>query len=697
MVLVVGYSAGMNVIRSFFASIDSFIYKLIGTIYDMTIDITNIVFFGNNENAVVNLGDFTRKVYLLLGVFMVFKISFSFIRYLLNPEDFIDNGKGVQKLVQNVVLVLIMLIAVPWAFDKLYEIQRAILEDKVIERFIFEEGDSGRATVGVADNPFAMSEVCRWYENNECESPRSDDCQYKGAAASSGDYIALTLFKPFYQYNTELFDYQNAADDDEVVIPAGYCSLNENMTIDSFLSHHILDDSTTNSWFATEEDMYYIDYNFFLSTIVGIVGLLFMLSITFDVVIRCLKLGVLQMIAPIPIISYIDPAKGKNGMLTKYLKEVGMTWASVFIRLATLYFAVFIISKLDLLSSLDIVSEKSLGYRIWLNIIFVLGALMFAKQFPSWLEGILGIKMGKLQLNPFSRIKSDVAGYDNITKYGKKAAVGVGAAGLAGAGFLMRQAGARKDAKEKAKKANEELQTKINNRSEMIDRLRAQVKTPGDQAMLNHRIKNLAQLQQKYKQQYKQSYEKNLNKTKEKFSYGHAGIAGAATIARAGMAGYKQGAAKPSEIGKNIASAAQAAAKTTNYHDDMSIIDRIKDFGTDISGRTNESGGTGAVKGEIKKLTDQMKGLERALETKNDILSNTLQNYYRTNPAGQMDFVNSFTSGAGGMYEYNANSLSEEMRRIFLPIVQAINEDTKALNDINKEIKKKQSFVDKKK
>lgn len=696
MILNAGSTDAMNVIRGFFSSIDSFIYKFLGTMYDMTIDISNIIYFGSNDNAVVNVGDFTRKIYLLLGVFMVFKVSFSFIKYMVNPDDFTDKGKGVQKIVQNIVIVLALLIAVPWIFDKLYDLQDAIISDKVIERLIFEESDSGQAVVGTASNAFVMSDVCR-FDKNHCPDP--NDCVFKSQAATSGDYIALTLFKPFYQYNQALIN------GEDTVIPAGYCTTAQDLTIESYLSADHLTESTDDSIipFFGDNGLYYIDYRFFLSTVVGIVALLYMLSIAFDIVVRCLQLGFLQMIAPIPIISYIDPDSGKQGMFKKWYQEVGKVWATLFIRLFVLYFAVFIISKITFISDkTPALAGKSSGYMLWLNIIFVLGALMFAKKFPSWIEELIpGLKLGKLQLNPFSKIKSEALGGEAIAKLPGRAAVGLGAAGLATAGFIARNKMQKKDALEKAEKsANKDIRKQIadlnarqrrNYQDVLMNKISASEylkrKQQNEQNMNN--VKSAAYRDSLIKQKTKEELDK-------KFSSRHPGMAGAAGVGRALVGGVQKGAKNPADALKNIREAATEAAKMANYNDTEGRTPkgRVADFVTDIAGKQNESGGTGALEGSIKKLDKQIKSLQETLQDQGRYINDRVVAMANQNPNLGSLFQTSFTRGVDG-YTYDKTNVELiDTFKELIPVIEQFNANTTAMNDAKKEMRSQQKMVD---
>ena len=137
-----------------------------------------------------------------------------------------------------------------------------------------------------------------------------------------------------------------------------------------------------------------------------------LLMFCIDVAIRVVKLGFLQLIAPIPIISYIDPQGSKDGMFKKWTKTCISTYVDIFVRLMAISFAIFIINiictgemvKLSTGKEITIAQTGILRFA-FVQILIILGALLFAKQVPKLIEDLTGIKLsGTFTLNPMKRI-----------------------------------------------------------------------------------------------------------------------------------------------------------------------------------------------------------------------------------------------------------------------------------------------------
>ncbi len=68
----------------------------------------------------------TARLYVVLAVFMIFKLAFSLIQYLVNPDQVNDKQAGMGKMVSRTATAFIMLIGVPIIFTNLCSAQKAL-------------------------------------------------------------------------------------------------------------------------------------------------------------------------------------------------------------------------------------------------------------------------------------------------------------------------------------------------------------------------------------------------------------------------------------------------------------------------------------------------------------------------------------------------------------------------------------------
>ena len=335
-------------VREFFANIDKTIY---GAIEWVTQGIFDIAELRTNVDIVE---DVRGKIYILLGIFMLFKISASLINYMIKPDEMNDKDKGASKLISRTVVMLAILMFLPTGFDLLYRAQSVFLP--ILPRFLL---------------------------NQETEEINQDVVENsKGMAVT----IMQTFFHPYY--SEEEGDH--------------YASVNgveEIKTLDEFLEHVNDGSGISNAYLGTKATYDY-EYMFLLSTIVGIIVLVFLVGITIDVAIRLFKMLILEMLAPIPILSYIDPKSQKDGPFQLWLKELGKTFIDIFVKLGMIYLVLFFIGELQnntLFESyggaegLDVNPLRLMYLRLFI----IVGLLMFLKQAPKFIRGIFGIKEKK--------------------------------------------------------------------------------------------------------------------------------------------------------------------------------------------------------------------------------------------------------------------------------------------------------------
>lgn len=129
-------------------------------------------------------------------------------------------------------------------------------------------------------------------------------------------------------------------------------------------------------------------------------------------------------------------------MFKKWYTACFKTYADVFIRLAAIYFAIYLINLLISNPNAFVIGfcdsgdtncvPKTLGLSEQLFVI--LGILMFAKQFPDLIKDLLGIDLkGNFTLNPIKKIEDNALFGKNLT--GAAAGLAIGTVGaFSGAG-----------------------------------------------------------------------------------------------------------------------------------------------------------------------------------------------------------------------------------------------------------------------
>ncbi len=367
LVLISAVSRGWvwNIIRSFFAWLDSVAYSVFSWMMQLIFDIAAIT----SDPAFNSFYDqIHSRIYAVLAIFMLFKITISMLTYLVNPDTINDKERGMGKMATRVIVSLIMLIAFPNAFQFLNRIQPHIME--ALPRVIL-----GTSSVSTTDNGASSFNGISGMDN-------------------IGQEMAFNTYNGVW-FNSNCVDYNVISSNG-----TNECFLYGN-TFNAILEH-------INDPIESDDSTYKYDYFPICGFVTAIIMSIILIGFCIDVAIRVFKLIILQIIAPIPIISYIDPKSSKDGAFSKWLKMVGSVYLDLFIKLGVIYFVLLVINQLitnDVITNIYInivggqIAQNGVGIGIQRSGLIlcalIIGLLFFAKDAPKFITDALGIKLGE--------------------------------------------------------------------------------------------------------------------------------------------------------------------------------------------------------------------------------------------------------------------------------------------------------------
>ena len=323
-----------NILYELFILIDSIVYSIAAYAIQAFFAIAELDFVANGfEQISYILG----RIMILCGVFALFKLSFTLINYIIDPGKANKSAETGTKLVKNILIAIVLLVSLNLIFTSLYKFQNSIIKNNVIPKIIYG-----------ADN----------YDSNGQEMDIKENAKK----------FANTIF---------------------VSLMLGGNS-NENLSTSAKNSvDRVLDGASINllSPYATDSGFNYLP---FISFIVGVLVCYYFLVFAIELGIRMVKLLVLQILAPIPIIMSIDPTQ--KDKLKKFGKLYSGIYLSVFIRIFTVYLAFAAISLIG--NILGNISETSSGTSWLVHILLIIAIFKATKELPKLIEDALGMKLG---------------------------------------------------------------------------------------------------------------------------------------------------------------------------------------------------------------------------------------------------------------------------------------------------------------
>ena len=159
---------------------------------------------------------------------------------------------------------------------------------------------------------------------------------------------------------------------------------------------------------------YIFEYKFFISTLVGLLILFMIIILAIDTAVRSIKLCFLQIISPIPIVSFMDIKE--NDLFKKWLKLFINSYLELFLKLGSIFLS-FLLIKMLMSSEFDNIFALR---NTWGRFLFIIGCLLFAKEAPDFVGKLLNI--------------GGDTGIGTFLKNAVKFITGVGTMALAGTG-----------------------------------------------------------------------------------------------------------------------------------------------------------------------------------------------------------------------------------------------------------------------
>ena len=396
-------TVAQDIIRSLFSTLDRPAYAILGIIYELFFNVATADLFSNEM-----VMKFYGRVQIILGVFMMFQLAMTILRGIVNPDGF-TKDKGVGTLITRVITSLVLItLLMPIStsggneyekqinnngllFGTLYSLQHRILSNNTIGRLVLGTNDSNTTFSDTATNGDSdLKKSARIFTSTILKGFYRINLVPEDQRTNKGDGKDPAVYNE-NRVCTDIDDSILAAYTRVDAEPGEIISL-VNATCDSKATPSFLSDLISGAKKLTGSTKYIFAYTPLVSTIVPIIFIFILLSFTIDVAVRAVKLAVLRLIAPIPIIAYMDPKGGKDSAFNSWVKALTSTYLDLFIRLASVYFVIFLIQDM-IVNGVSISTTAGSGFIHVLSMIIIwIGLFIFAKQAPKFIKQIFGLK-----------------------------------------------------------------------------------------------------------------------------------------------------------------------------------------------------------------------------------------------------------------------------------------------------------------
>lgn len=367
----------MAIVWSVLLFLDGAIYDLICFLYDIFDYLSKLNIFKEADYQ-----NIVNRVYIILGLIMLFVLAYSLLRAVINPDEFSKGETSFPNLIKNVVISLVIIVILPTAFTVVFNIQNSILNNDVIPKLILddyslsEENDIGGRLIA-----FYTFEAFLFPDYDYCDSLGFEDltlCRMSAGALKADDGW-------FGQWGDHITKTDDA----------------------------VLNQGRSFTWYSKYSELVRdgkLKYYFPISTAAGIFILWVMANFCFDMAIRVIKLAFYQIIAPIPVVCRILPGGKMKDVFSNWVRQVISIFAEVFIRIGAMTIGVYLINIIVEMFTgakgryLPNISSLNWAQRPIAMALLIMGAVIFIRQVPKILGDLLKLDTGGMKLGLMDKL-----------------------------------------------------------------------------------------------------------------------------------------------------------------------------------------------------------------------------------------------------------------------------------------------------
>ena len=355
---------------------DTVAYTLVSVSYRIFLAVSELDLFGGGTAGAALYEMFTKKMYLVLSVVMLFIFAYELILLLINPDG--DGTKKTTGLLKDFVISIALVVVLPVVFKYMTVFQLHVVKTNTIGALVLGTAPTSSNTAETAyGDSIAMVVLMAFYHPQGAgyDSFFETTGEFKGIDQAVTDCEAGgEASHDTCQSWAEALDKWNTKMQNSGLVFAG------------------LNDITYNSGLInTLGDSDGSEYMWILCTGCGILVAWFFISYAIDLGTRAVKLGVLEIISPIPVMFNAIPKMKKS--FETWKGELIKTYVELFVRLAIIFFivklCVLVPEFVEIIFKDPMTGVKGDFFvKAITMVVLILGLLKFAKEAPELFKSL---------------------------------------------------------------------------------------------------------------------------------------------------------------------------------------------------------------------------------------------------------------------------------------------------------------------
>lgn len=409
-------------VREVFFMLDMVPYFLIDNVYNLFYEVStqNLI-----TETVVN--QVLSNVYVLVGIFAFFRIALLLINSIINPDALNKEGVGLSRIFVNTIIMLVLLVFTPTLFSMSRTFAKEVVEGNYIQKLFINVDDSKN----IAEPGDEMQRISIAAVLTLDEAVENDKTYQSGKTEKAIQCLNNVNSIGENDTSTEAAKLGEGSKE---------CMDNGKVKWSKVASYNSAKTNTNDG------KVYVYSYKPLVLTVTGWVIVYVLLSFTFDVAKRVIELAILEIVSPLFIATIVDPKSMQTGPFKRWLKTLGNSYASLFLRVAAISIMLLCVKLLSYW-------KPSANVGAFGKLIILIAFLIFIKQLPKWFSNMIGMDgdgtgLGSLGIGKKIGGAALVGGLATMAGHGLAGAA-VGAA-VAGHNQLRNRRAARRELRDQA-------------------------------------------------------------------------------------------------------------------------------------------------------------------------------------------------------------------------------------------------------
>ena len=308
----------------FIGLIDTAVYTILAYAYHIYVGLTRLDLFGGSEASQKIYDNFSAQIYKTIAIVVIFIFAYRLLLYIMDPDGSKMPQTTTSTFIKGMLKSVVLVIIAPLIFEYMAIFQFDVVASNTIPNMILDTNNiAGVVNDGKQLAMITLMGFYHPYDKTYNDFVTGDDIPDGDQETKCNAIIKQYPDGVSKEWGEQMLEW---CKDKNVLSPSA-------LTQDEELRKAVADDSDDG-----------VEYFWIICTVCGCIVIYFIINYAIAVGTRAVRLGFLQLIAPIPILMKMFDEK----YYTPWFNEMKKTYLELFMRIAIISFIIKICTMVPL-------------------------------------------------------------------------------------------------------------------------------------------------------------------------------------------------------------------------------------------------------------------------------------------------------------------------------------------------------------